>query len=404
MAPGERIGARWLAAPDVRRVMQALARDGRAARFVGGCVRDALLDPTDPGADIDVATPLPPEQVMALIAEAGLTPLPTGLRHGTVGVHSQHRRFEITTLRRDVACDGRHAVVAYTDDFATDAARRDFTINALSADADGTLHDPLGGLADLAAGRVRFVGDPRQRIQEDYLRILRFFRFQARFGRHAPDPAALAACAALRAGIDRLSGERIRQELWRILSGPRAPGTLELMRITGVLDHVVPEAGSSVDLDLLAPADPLLRLAGLIRPADSGRVDVLSRRLRLSNREDDRLRRLVVPPMPDFAGGRQEMRLALHRLGAATFADQVRLARAAGQVDSTRAAELLAMAAAWREPVLPLQGADLLALGMSRGPAVGRVLAEVRSAWEASDFTLDRDACLALARAHIAAR
>jgi poly(A) polymerase len=378
--------------------MTALARDGRPARYVGGCVRDALIDPAAPGTDIDVATPERPERVMKLLAQAGLKPIPTGLRHGTVSLQFRGRRFEITTLRRDIACDGRHAEVEFTDDFAADAARRDFTINAMSCDADGLLHDPMGGAMDLAAGRVRFVGDPRRRIAEDYLRILRFFRFQARFGRGEPDAAALAACAELATGIDRLSGERIRQELWLILVGPRPDATLALMRSAGVLERVVQVPLAQVALEHLGDRNPLLRLAALIRPSDVERVEAVAERLRLSNDERNRLRRLAVMPMPDVGGDPVAQRLALHRLGRATFVDLVRLARASGAIDGAAADRALALAAAWRAPDFPLQGDDLLALGVLPGPALGRMLAEVRAAWEASDFTLDRAACLTRAR------
>ena len=289
---------------------------GRPARFVGGCVRDALLDPGADAADLDLATPELPERVMALLAADGLQPVPTGLRHGTVSLRYSGRRFEITTLRRDVACDGRHAEVEFTDDFDADAARRDFTINAMSCELDGTLHDPMGGRADLAAGRVRFVGEARRRIAEDYLRILRFFRFHARFGRGEADAEALAACAELADGIDGLSGERIRQELWLILLGPRPAATLELMQAAGVLARVVPGAVALAHLDGLAEPDALLRLAALLRPSDAARVTALADRLRLSNDE---------PRAPGGAGllsdarpegCRARQRRAIHRLGA----------------------------------------------------------------------------------------
>ena len=397
-APGRRIEAPWLAASECRRVMRALAADGRPARYVGGCVRDALIDLAAPGSDIDVATPERPERVLALLAAAGFTPIPTGLRHGTVSVQCPRRRFEITTLRRDVACDGRHAEVAFTDNFAADAARRDFTINAMSCDADGLLHDPMGGFADLLTGRVRFVGDAHRRTAEDYLRILRFFRFQARFGRGEPDAAALAACAELADGIDRLSGERVRQELWLILAGPRPNATLDLMRSTGVLARVIPGSLARVDLERLSAADPLLRLAGLIRPSGAERVEALAERLRLSNAERQRLRLLAGAPMPELAGDPAALRLSLHRLGSAVFADLARLARASGEVDDATAERALTMAAGWQAPAFPLHGEDLLALGVPPGPGLGRILAEVRAAWEASDFTLDRAASLARAR------
>ena len=391
-----RVRSPWLDAPDSRRVMAALGGDGRPARFVGGCVRDALLDPASPTVDLDLATPERPQRVMQLLAAAGLKPIPTGLRHGTVSVQFPEHRFEITTLRHDVACDGRHAEVAFTDDFAADAARRDFTINAMSCDADGLVHDPMGGLADLAAGRVRFVGEPRRRIAEDYLRILRFFRFHARFGRGAPDADAIAACAELAPGVDRLSGERVRQELWLILSGPRPEATLELMAAAGVLEHVIP--GPLADVRLGDLGDPLLRLAALLRPADAGRTEALAERLRLSNQERDRLRLLAGTPLPDLTAGPAALRLALYRLGRADFADLVRLALAADVIDAATAERALGCAVAWREPEFPLRGADLVALGIPAGPVVGRVLAEVRAAWEAADFALDRAQCLARAR------
>ena len=397
-----RIRSPWLDAPDSRRVMAALAADGRPARFVGGCVRDALLDPTAPVVDLDIATPERPERVMQLLAAARLKPIPTGLRHGTVSVQLPARRFEVTTLRRDVACDGRHAEVEFTADFAADAARRDFTINAMSCDADGSLHDPMGGRADLAAGRVRFVGDPRRRIGEDYLRILRFFRFHARFGRGAPDADAMAACAELAAGIDRLSGERVRQELWLILAGPRPEATLQLMASAGVLERVIPGPLAAARLGDLG--DPLLHLAALLRPADANRTEPLAERLRLSHAERDRLRLLAGSPLPDPAGSPAGLRRALYRLGAAAFSDLVRLALAAGAADPAAADRALALAAAWRAPEFPLRGADLVAMGLPPGPAVGRVLAEVRAAWEAADFALDRDRCLARARELAAAR
>ncbi len=399
----QRVRAPWLASVEAHRVMQALAHDDRPARYVGGCVRDALIDPSMPGQDIDVATPERPERVMALLARAGLNPIPTGLRHGTVSVQFRTRRFEITTLRRDVACDGRHAEVEFTDDFAADAARRDFTINAMSCEVNGLLHDPMGGREDLAAGRVRFVGDPRRRIGEDYLRILRFFRFQARFGRGPPDAVALAACAELAHGIDRLSGERVRQELWSILTGPRPGATLELMASAGVLEHVVPGPLARAELERLPAGDPLLRLAALIRPAQDERASALAERLRLSNHERERLRLLVSAPPFVPSPDPVEQRRDLYGLGQPTYADLVRLAAASGAIDEVGAERALGLAADWRAPELPLRGDDLLALGVPPGPRLGRILAEVRADWEQSDFTLDRAACLARA-AELASR
>ena len=245
--------------PDLAPVLAALPQ----ARLVGGAVRDALAGL--PVADIDIATPEPPETSMARLAEAGLRVVPTGLAHGTVTAVSNHRPFEITTLRRDVATDGRHAQVVWTDDWRADAARRDFTINALSLDRDGGLHDFFGGQADLAAGRVRFVGEAGQRIAEDYLRVLRFFRFYARYGHGAPDGAAVGAIAASVDGLAMLSAERVWSEIKRILAAPDPVPSLGLMEQLGVLAAVLPEGGDLARLAALvargAPADPLLRMA-----------------------------------------------------------------------------------------------------------------------------------------------
>jgi poly(A) polymerase len=397
-----RVTAPWLGSGPVRKVVGALAADGRPARFVGGCVRDALVDPTADAADIDIATPERPERALALLAVRGLRALPTGLRHGTVSLCLAGRRFEITTLRRDVACDGRHAAVEFTDDFAADAARRDFTINAMSCEVDGTLHDPMGGRADLAAGLVRFVGPPERRIAEDYLRILRFFRFHARFGSGAPDPGALAACTRLARGIDGLSGERIRQELWLILLGPRPAATIALMRAAGVLGHILPGEVAPECLDRVAEADGLLRLAALIRPAPAARADAVAERLRLSNAEGARLRDLACREPLDPRADAAAQRRAIHALGAPLYRDLVLLGRAAGEVSDADADRLVAMAADWQIPLFPLTGTDLLALGVPSGPGLGRILDHLRKAWVASDFTLDRAALLAdAARRHL---
>ncbi|MGE3294369.1 MAG: CCA tRNA nucleotidyltransferase [Geminicoccaceae bacterium] len=393
----ERLSAPWLADLEVARVMEALAAGGRPARFVGGSVRDALLDPAADTMDLDIASPERPERVMKLVAAVGFRPLPTGLRHGTVSIVRQQRRFEITTLRRDVATDGRHAVVEFTDDFAADAARRDFTINAMSCEADGTLHDPMGGRADLAAGRVRFVGDPARRIAEDYLRILRFFRFHARFGLEEPDAAALAACTAAAAGIDGLSGERVRQELWLILAQAEPLRALEPMAATSVLAHVVP---GPLHLERLRPdglgSDPLLRLAVLVRPSTSHRAEALAERLRLSNQEQERLSALMTTALP--GGDDRAQRVALHRLGSDRYRDLVRLDVAAGELTPEEGRHRLGLADQWQAPAFPLSGADLLALGIPEGRALGQILARVRLAWEESDFSLDRAECLALSR------
>ena len=268
-----RLGPRpWMTAPATRAVIAALQAAGGpdAARFVGGCVRDALLERDGPDMDIDVATPLTPDAVVLALTGAGLKAVPTGIAHGTITAVAHGRPVEITTLRRDVVTDGRHAVVAFTDDWAEDAARRDFRLNALYADPDGRLHDPTGcGVDDARAGRVVFVGDPRTRIREDYLRILRFFRFFAHYGRGPADEAAVAACGASTSGLSSLSAERVSKELLKLLAAPDPRPAVRLMVTTGVLATLLPEAGSPVRFEGLVAlgadgADPVLRLAALL--------------------------------------------------------------------------------------------------------------------------------------------
>jgi poly(A) polymerase len=386
--------AAWLRAPESRRVLAALTAAGRPARFVGGCVRDALLDPSGDPADLDLATPETPERVTALCEAAGLEVVPTGIRHGTVTVLAGRRHFEVTTLRRDVATDGRHAEVAFTDDFVLDAARRDFTINAMSCDGEGRLFDPFGGREDLFAGRVRFVGDPRSRVVEDYLRILRFFRFFARFGRPPADAAALQACRELATGIDRLSGERVRAELLKLLEAPGAVAALRLMAGTGVLARVLPAVPATFEPLARLPADGLLRLAALLRAAGTGDVAPLAERLRLSNRDARRLAALVGLPLPDAEAPARAHRRAFHRLGPELHLDLLRLAVAAGRGTPAELAEVERLARAWDDPALPVSGADLLARGVPQGPGLGALLARLHAWWEAEDFAPDRTACL----------
>lgn len=385
----------WMHEPAATALLAALDKAGIAARFVGGCVRDALLGRSI--ADIDLATPARPEAVMAALRAAGLKAVPTGIEHGTVTAVVPPRHFEITTLRRDVETYGRRARVAFDADWAADAARRDFTINAIYLDPGGTVYDPVGGLADLRARRVRFVGDPATRIAEDLLRVLRFYRFTARFGGGGGDAAARAACRDAVPLLSRLSAERVAQELLRLLAVPDPVPALRMMAEDGVLAAILPEARR---LDRLAgivrvepaPADPLLRLAALVE-VDSAGAAALAERLRLSNAQRDRLAGLA-PPWPfDSGADDRAQRRALYRLGAARYRDLALLAAAAGRLASPRLAELLELAAAWRPPVFPLAGRDVTALGIPPGPWVGRLLNEVRRWWEEGDFAADRDAC-----------
>ena len=365
------------------------------ARVVGGAVRDALAD--RPIADIDLATPVPPEATMAALERAGLRAIPTGLSHGTVTAISDGRPFEITTLRRDVATDGRHAAVAWTGDWREDAARRDFTINAMSLDRDGRVHDYFGGEADLAAGRVRFVGHPAIRIAEDYLRILRFFRFYARYGRGRPDPAALTAIRDGVPGLGRLSAERVWMELRKILAAPDPLPAVRLMAAADVLAAVVPEGADPAGLEKLianrAPPDPLLRVAALL----TGDAASFAERLKLANAEAERLAVLRAGPVPVAGDDDAALRRLLAEEDAALLADRTYLRGGPDPDFATLRARLLAMA----RPVFPLEGRDALALGARPGPAVGEALRETRAVWLAGGCVADKAALLPVLRARL---
>ncbi len=397
----------WLAEPATQAVLAALAAGGAEARFVGGAVRDALLEGpgTDAASEIDIATPAAPDRVVALLRQAGIKVVPTGLAHGTVTAVVPPRRFEITTLRRDVETDGRHARVAFDADWSEDAARRDFTINAIFLGRDGTVYDPVGGLADLAAGRVRFVGDPATRIAEDVLRLLRYYRFEARFGAGKPAPAKAAGDAAARAAcraaahlLPGLSAERVAHELVRLIESPGALAACEMMREDGVLAVVLPEARRLDRLGAMIAAepepDPLRRLAALVE-VDRPGAAALAQRLRFANAWRDRLQRLAPPWRLAAEDDRRARRRALYRLGAEDFRDLALLLAADGKIGRDRLAELLALAKGWTPPVFPLAGRDVTALGLPPGERIGRLLAQVRDWWEAEDFAPDRGQCLA---------
>ncbi len=388
----------WMTATETRVVMAALTADGETARFVGGCVRDAILGHSV--GDIDIATPAPPETVIARLAAAGIETVPTGIDHGTVTAMVGAAHFEITTLRRDVETFGRHARVAFTDDWAADAERRDFTMNALFADADGTIYDPTGGLADLRAGRVRFVGVAAARIEEDVLRLLRFFRFHAWYGRSPPDEAALAACRAMADRVAGLSGERIWAELRSVLRAPDPADALDLMAENGVLDHVLPEARPRARLAALCQLEDRLGLDSdaarrLIAVVDVTPDDAaaLARRLRLSRKEGARIAAIVEHAEALTSGmDARTSRRALYRLGSDLFRDVVLIGWAGDGVAAW--AGLWRVVEDWRPPAFPLTGADALALGIAEGPAVGRVLGRVEEWWIGEDFRCNRAACL----------
>jgi poly(A) polymerase/tRNA nucleotidyltransferase (CCA-adding enzyme) len=390
--------------PPVQAVFAALDGDKGATRIVGGAVRDALLG--RPVTDADFATTLPPSDVIARSEAAGLKTAPTGIEHGTVTVIADGRPFEVTTLRRDVETDGRHAVVAFTDDWSEDAWRRDLTINALYCGADGEVFDPLGAMGDLMAGRVRFIGEAEARIREDYLRILRFFRFFAWYGDGRPDAAGLKACAKLRPGIATLSAERVWAELKRLLAAPDPTRALLWMRTTEVLQKTLPESWGIDAIHRLIAAekiegwepDPLLRLEAML-PPHRARIDSLAERLRLSKQEAARLLAWANAPEPNPAMSEADFAQALYRAGKLGMIDRLRHATARElEKDNTQAAEslrrLLRYAEDWQRPVLPVSGKDIVSAGVEPGRAVGERLRELEERWIESGFTLSREALL----------
>lgn len=410
MEPAGRIEIQpWMRALETRAVIGALSAGGAKVRFVGGCVRDAVLGRAV--TDIDLATTLAPERVIELLEAADIRAVPTGIAHGTVTAIVGKRRFEITTLRVDVETDGRHADVAFTDDWEADAARRDFTINALFCDANGTLYDPFGGVSDLEAGRIRFVGDPGTRIAEDHLRLLRFFRFYAAYGKPPPDEAALRACAEWTGSLCKLSGERVRDEMLKVLATPGPAEVLGMMAEAGALAEVLPEAAglallaelASIEAEQEIEVDPLRRLAALMRDGKGrDRAARVSERWRLSKAQEAALSAMATPAVAVGPGDEPKaQRRALHRLGVPLYRDLVWLAwaerRAAaggGAEDGERFRAMLGRARRWRPVKFPLRGADVKALGVPAGPEVGRLLAELEAWWEAGDFKAKRKACL----------
>jgi len=403
----------WMEAEETKAVIAALSADGASPRFVGGCVRDSLAH--RPVTDIDIATPDPPEMVMALLRRAGLRALPTGLDHGTVTALAGGRGFEITTLRRDVETDGRHARVQFTDDWVADASRRDFTINALSCRPDRMIYDPFGGIADLSAGRILFVGDAMKRIDEDVLRLLRFFRFFAHFGHPPADIPALHACRAQAPRLAELSGERIAAELTKLLSAADPLPALVLMQGAGVLSALLPDAADLGRLRALVflesrgvrrpsvEVDPLRRLAALLKP-DADHVSEVASRLRLSNAQTERLTEMAAPETaPDRGMEPPAQRRLLYHLGAERFRDLTLLSWAHARADdgyapagdNSRWMAMLDLADDWTIPEFPLRGEDVLALGVSPGPEVGRRLSDLRQWWEEGDFRPGREELLA---------
>jgi poly(A) polymerase len=410
----------WMDAAETRAVIAALTAEGAEVRFVGGCVRDSVL--RRPIKDIDIATHEPPERVMDLLVKAGIRVIPTGIAHGTVTAVIGKAHFEITTLREDVQTFGRHARVAFTDDWTADAARRDFTMNALCADPQGRIYDPFNGLADMGAGVVRFVGDPMKRIEEDVLRLLRYFRFFAHYGRSPMNAPALAACRKMAPELVKLSGERVAGELIRLLQAPDPASVLLVMHSEGILAHILPEACEFGRLRVMSwletramvrphvGVDGIRRLAAMLR-VDAAGAQAIGERLKGSG---EQTARIIAMAAPKVAVGRdmdeRAARRALRRLGAETFRDLVlfawageRAAEAHSRSEESAAwMGLLDLADVWQPVELPVRGADAIDLGVPRGPAIGRALAEVEHWWEENDFRPDRDHCLERLRAVVA--
>jgi len=403
----------WMQAEETRTVIAALTAEGAEVRFAGGCVRDSVLGRAI--NDIDIATHDPPDRVLALLEKAGIRAIPTGIAHGTVTAVVGQEHFEITTLRCDVESFGRHARVAFTDDWTLDAARRDLTINAMFATPEGMIYDPYEGLLDLGAGRVRFVGNPYLRIEEDVLRLLRFFRFQAYYGKPPADAAALMACRALAHRLPELSGERVCGELFKLLLAPDPSITLLLMRGERVLEHVLPEATEFGRLRLLVfletramardnvKPDPLRRLAALMNGDRKAALDVAAR-LRLSNAETHRLADMCGPVAWPMAGMDDLVaRRLLHRLGVEAFHDLTLIAWAGRKDVQARTPpgetnqwlHLLDLADQWQPVTLPVKGQDLIDRGIPRGPEIGELLGKLETWWEDGDYRAGRDEALA---------
>jgi tRNA nucleotidyltransferase/poly(A) polymerase len=404
VAPPSLKDAAWLQRPETVRVFAALTAPGIGTRAVGGAVRNALLGL--PVNEVDLATTALPDKTMALARKAGFKAIPTGIEHGTVTVIADGIPFEVTTLRRDVETFGRHATVAFTENWEEDARRRDFTLNALYTGSDGTVFDPLGGYADLVAGRVRFIGDAEQRIKEDYLRILRFFRFNAYYGNGPLDAEGLRASVRLRAGLDQLSAERVGAELKRLLEAPRGYEAVAAMFDYGLLPGLLGGVPRLARLERLVAIeseagfvpDAMLRLAalGVFVAEDAER---LAARLRLSNAE---LAVLALGAgdyaregLPDESAAKR----LLYRLGPIHYAAYLRIAWAdlGAPPDDHAWRAALSLPERWQAPEFPLGGADIMAIGDLKGPEIGATLRRLEAEWVAGGFTLSREELLARA-------
>lgn len=389
--------APWLARGPLPRLLDVLDRDGEETRVVGGAVRNALLQV--PVGEIDLATTAVPDEVVRRATQAGFHSVPTGIEHGTVTVVIDGKPFEVTTLREDVETDGRHARVKFGRDWKRDAERRDFTMNALSLKRDGTVVDLVGGLSDLHARKVRFIGDAETRIREDYLRILRFFRFHAAYGEGPMDRGGLAACIRARGGMETLSRERVRAELFKLLVAEHAVPALAVMSETGLLGTILGGVPLLASYSNLVKAETAAKL-----PKDAVRhlgalgvflvedADRLRERLRLANAEHERLRSMgdrwwQISPQ----ASEQAAKSLLYRIGAENFRDRavIALARSQAKDDDKAWLDLIALPDRWAAPEFPLKARDFIERGVAKGPALGAALARAEAAWIAAGFPQD---------------
>jgi poly(A) polymerase len=399
VTPGAAIDLSWLREPPLAALLAALNRDGEEARVVGGAVRNAWLNL--PHGDVDIATTALPQEVIRRAEAAGFKPVPTGIIHGTVTVVIDGRPFEVTTLREDVETFGRHATVRFGRDWKRDAERRDFTMNGLSLTPDGVLHDYVGGRADLEKRHVRFIGDAATRIAEDYLRILRFFRFHAWYGAGHPDADGLHAAIMARAGLEQLSRERVRMELVKLMVAPRAVAALAAMAEAGLLGPVlggVPHLASFANMTKVEAACGLApdaaRRLGALGVWVSEDAERLWQRLRLSNAECEQLAAMAQDWWRVSPGMAEAARELVYRIGAQHFTSRVLLAwsraEASAHDESWRA--LATLPQRWSAPVFPLRAAHFISRGVEKGPALGAALKAAEEAWIAQGFPLDRNA------------
>jgi poly(A) polymerase len=402
----------WMTSPETKSLFEALEAGGKQARFIGGCVRNAIF--SIPVKDIDIATPEPPQKVMELLEAANINAIPTALKYGTVTAIINSIHYEITTLRIDVENHGRQATIAYTDDWVADAQRRDFTINTISSTIDGDIFDPLTGMDDLKQRWVRFVGSARERIEEDLLRLLRFFRFQATFGGSSLDQDAISACRFLAPRLRELSAERIQSELFKILEAPNPANTMVLMNSELVLKHVLPEAKNFERLRMLTwletnfintetiKPDKLRRLAAMLNTEKTGHT-ALTNRLRLSKKQCSRLATMTnssLYPVPEL--NHLNRHQALYDFGVDNFRDLVLLSWAQEKTielhqPPQRTKDWLGLineVDTWQKPTFPIKGRDAKKLGLKQGPAVGEAIKRVEAWWRDGDFKADKKQCM----------